>query len=83
MVKRSGNKKVRSAIKKDIATNPEDAHLTNVDYDGSTSKVLNGNDYDSTRKRNKKDHQLYNGSDGSIMALEPEDTQQSDNKADD
>lgn len=58
VVKRSGNKKVRSAIKRDLMTNPEEAHLTQVDYDGRTSKTFNGNDYDSTRQK-KPRHQPY------------------------
>lgn len=58
VIKRSGNKKVRSAAKKDLATNPEDAHLTQIDYGGKKSRDLNGIDYDATRKK-KTPRQTY------------------------
>jgi len=58
-IKRQGNKKVRSSIKKSLATNPEEAHLTEVDYDGRSSKKMNGIDHDSTRKKKtpRQDHE--------------------------
>ena len=68
-IKRSGNKKVRSRLKKDLATNPDDAHLTQVDYGGRTSKKMNGIDYDSTRKK-KTPRQLYDEEISGIMAEE-------------
>lgn len=56
-IKRSGNKRVRSSIKRDLVVNPEDADLTAVDYDGRSSKKMNGMDYDSTRKKKTPRHE--------------------------
>lgn len=68
-IKRSGNKKVRSKIKHDLATNPEEAHLTDYDYDGSSSKKMNGMDHDATRCDETKKGR-YNQANRSIMAQE-------------
>ena len=54
-IKRSGNKKVRQSIKRSLTTNPEEADLLATDYDGRSSKKMNGMDYDSTRKSRKVD----------------------------
>lgn len=68
-IKRAGNKKVRSKFKKDIAENPEEAHLTQVDYGGRRSKDMNGIDYDSTRKK-KTPRQLYDEENNGIIPQE-------------
>ena len=64
-IKRSGNKKVRSQVKKDLATNSEDADLTQVDYGSRSSKKMNGIDYDATRKKKTRqdDEKLSTGED--------------------
>jgi hypothetical protein len=55
VVKRSGNKKVRSKIKRDIAQNPEEAHLGDIDYGAYNSKKYNGMDRDATRQKDDPD----------------------------
>lgn len=54
VIKRSGNKKVRSAAKRDLLANPEDAHLTQTDYGGRRSRDMNGIDHDATREKREK-----------------------------
>lgn len=56
VVKRSGNKKVRSKAKRNIAQNPEEAHLGDDDYGAYSSKKYNGIDNDSTRRKDDDDN---------------------------
>jgi hypothetical protein len=50
-VKRAGNKARRQRLKRDVAENPETAHLTEFDFGRDSSAGFNGMDQDSTRRR--------------------------------
>jgi len=50
-IKRSGNKRVRSQVKRDLEENPEEAHLAQHNFGGYTSEKFNGMDDDATRKK--------------------------------
>jgi hypothetical protein len=66
-IKRSGNKKARADLKRDLATNPEEAHFGQVERGGRRSENLNGLDYDSKRKKKSQRRELYNQEDGGII----------------
>jgi hypothetical protein len=50
-IKRAGTKKVRQQLKRDLVENPEEAAYTEIDYGRTASDTMNGNDRDSTRRR--------------------------------
>jgi len=50
-VKRRGTKRVRQSLKQNLAENPTEAHLDEIDYGKSSSRPLNGMDADATRTR--------------------------------
>lgn len=50
-IKRKGNKRRRSALKRDLDENPAEAAHTEFDFGRSSSSTLNGLDHDSTRRR--------------------------------
>jgi hypothetical protein len=50
-VKRAGTKKVRQQLKRDLVENPEEAAFTEINYGHTASETMNGNDRDSTRRR--------------------------------
>ncbi len=54
-IKQAGNRKRRRQLQRDLADNPDDAHLTEPSVGRSTSAFLNGLDNDATRKREPKD----------------------------
>jgi hypothetical protein len=54
-IKRSGNKRVRSQIKREIEENPDVAHMSEQDFGGFSSEIMNGMDYDSKRKKKKRE----------------------------
>lgn len=51
IIKRTGNKRVRSKVKKEIAQNPYEINLDDAGYGPFESKKYNGMDHDATRKR--------------------------------
>ncbi len=63
-IKRSGNKKVRADLKRDLATNPEEAH-NELERGQRRSENLNGMDYDAKRKKKKRS--LYDQANGGII----------------
>ncbi len=50
-IKRAGNKRRRRYLKRDLATNPEDAPLSDFRFVLDSSATFNGMDRDSTRLR--------------------------------
>jgi hypothetical protein len=52
-VKRAGNRKRRQHLKRELAENPDDAAHTEFDFGRDSSATFNGNDKDSTRRRNQ------------------------------
>lgn len=67
-IKRSGNKKARADLKRDLANNPEEAHFGEIQRGKRRSENLNGMDYDSKRKKKKSSNPaLYNPEDGGII----------------
>jgi len=69
-IKRSGNKKARADLKRDLAINPEEAHFGQLERGGRRSENLNGLDYDSKRKKKTQRRELYNQEDGGIIPPE-------------
>ena len=72
-IKRSGNKKVRSQAKRDLMENPEEAHLSQQDYGGRSSKKMNGMDRDATRKKERRQKLYDQPADGIMAQKEPND----------
>jgi hypothetical protein len=54
-VKRTGNKRRRRHLKRELLENPEEAPFTKFDFGNDSSEGLNGLDADTTRHRPKKD----------------------------
>ena len=54
-VKKTGNKKRRQNLKRDLRDNPGEAHLSEPTVGKASSATLNGLDQDSTRKRTDGD----------------------------
>jgi hypothetical protein len=52
-IKKSGNRKRRQYLKRQLAENPEDASYAEFDYDRDSSAGLNGIDQDATRRRDE------------------------------
>ncbi len=50
-IKLAGNRKRRRQLQRDLADNPEEAHLNEPSVGKSSSATLNGLDHDATRKR--------------------------------
>jgi hypothetical protein len=50
-IKRAGGKRRRQRLKRDLADNPEEAHLSETDFGRARSDTLNGLDKDATRRR--------------------------------
>jgi hypothetical protein len=50
-LKRAGGKRRRQHLKRDLAENPEEAHLSEFDFGRDSSASLNGLDRDATRRR--------------------------------
>jgi hypothetical protein len=51
-IKRAGSKRRRQHLKRDLADQPEEAHLSaDFDFGRATSNTLNGLDKDATRRR--------------------------------
>jgi hypothetical protein len=56
-VKRAGNRQRRQHLKRDLRENPEEAAHTEFDYGERSSESMNGNDQDSTRRRNQDEEE--------------------------
>ncbi|MGF1583630.1 MAG: hypothetical protein ACFCD0_30295 [Gemmataceae bacterium] len=54
-LKRKGTKRRRQHLKRDLQDNPEEAHLTEFEYDRDSSEWLNGIDNDRTRRRSSSE----------------------------
>jgi hypothetical protein len=54
-VKRAGNRRRRQHLKRELADNPEEAHLSEFDFGSDSSAALNGLDDDATRRRRERD----------------------------
>jgi hypothetical protein len=52
-IKRRGNKRLRSALKRDLEENPEVAHLVNPEIEKYVSQDMNGKFLDPNRKKKK------------------------------
>jgi hypothetical protein len=52
-IKRRGNKRLRSALKRDLEENPEITHLINPEIEKYVSQELNGKFLDPNRKKKK------------------------------
>jgi hypothetical protein len=50
-IKRTGNKRRRQHLKRELADNPADAPFTEFDFGRTSSETLNGLDNDATRRR--------------------------------
>ncbi len=50
-IKRTGNKKRRQHLKKELTQNPEEAAWSEYDFGHDSSSGLNGLDHDTTRRR--------------------------------
>jgi hypothetical protein len=50
-VKRAGGKRRRQELKRDLADNPEEAHLKEFEFGRDTTTGMNGMDQDATRRR--------------------------------
>jgi hypothetical protein len=50
-IKKAGNKKRRTKLKRDLRDNPEEAHWSEPTVGRQTSESLNGLDKDATRKK--------------------------------
>jgi hypothetical protein len=50
-IKRTGNKRRRQHLKRELTENPEDAPFTEFDFGRASSASLNGMDQDATRRR--------------------------------
>jgi len=53
-IKRTGNKRRRQVLKRDLTDSPEDAPHAEFDFGRSSSATLNGLDEDATRKDRKR-----------------------------
>ncbi len=56
-IKKAGNRKRRQHLKRDLALNPEEAAKTEFDLGRDASAPLNGNDKDSTRRRQEDEEE--------------------------
>src|SRR5262245_40073104 len=54
-VKRTGSKRRRLHLKRELTDNPEDAPYTEFDFGRDSSSTLNGMDQDATRRRHGSD----------------------------
>jgi hypothetical protein len=50
-VKRTGSRKMRRHLQRELTNCPEDAAHSNIDYGRDSSASLNGNDHDTTRRK--------------------------------
>jgi len=53
-IKRTGNKRRRQILKRELADSPEDAPHAEFDFGRCSSATLNGLDEDATRKGHRK-----------------------------
>ncbi|MHB1426518.1 MAG: hypothetical protein ACYC3I_25435 [Gemmataceae bacterium] len=53
-LKRSGNRKRRRHLQRELGNNPEDAAHDDFDFGRDSSAGLNGNDRDSTRRKHEE-----------------------------
>jgi hypothetical protein len=56
-VKKAGNKSRRAHLKRDLADNPEEAHLSEYDFGNQSSATMNGMDDDATRRRGRDEEE--------------------------
>ena len=56
-VKKAGNRKRRRHLDRELNRNPEEAANTEFDYGRDSSEPLNGNDHDTTRRRNQPEEE--------------------------
>jgi hypothetical protein len=54
-VKRTGNKRRRQHLKRDLRDNPAEAHFSEFTFGRNSSTGLNGLDQDSTRRREQEE----------------------------
>jgi hypothetical protein len=54
-IKKAGNRKRRRSLQRDLARNPEAAADSDFAYGRDSSAPLNGNDKDSTRRREEEE----------------------------
>jgi hypothetical protein len=52
-IKRAGSKRRRQHLKRELASNPEDAPYNEFDFGSDSSATLNGMDQDATRRRER------------------------------
>ena len=53
-VKRTGNKRRRLYLKRELSENPEEAPYSDFDFGSDSSSTLNALDRDATRRRTKE-----------------------------
>jgi hypothetical protein len=54
-IKRAGNRKRRQHLKQTLADNPEAASESTFEFGRDSSRFLNGNDHDATRRRHEEE----------------------------
>ena len=54
-LKKAGNRKRRQHLKRDLVENPEETARVDFDFGRTASAPLNGNDQDSTRRRQEEE----------------------------